>query len=114
MDDTSLGEKIENIRKTLGTWVVENKIPIEKLCLLDDKSKFSRIQKNLHENMLPGLLVVLGFPIPSEDVIDAFQQWVLLPVVPIFTSLIDDCLSLINKNTPEAEISELLSAFAYP
>lgn len=114
MDDTSLGEKIENIRRILGTWVIENKIPIGKLLLLDDKPRFSFIQKNLREPMLPGLLATLGFPIPSEDVIDAFQQWVLLPVVPIFTSLIDDCLSLINKNTPEAEISELLSAFAYP
>ncbi len=114
MDDTSLGEKIENIRKILGTWIVENEIPIRKLPLLDNKLILSRIQKNLRESMLPGLLVTLEFPIPSEDVIDAFQQWVSLPVVPIFTSLIDDCLSLINKDTPKAEILDLLSFLAYP
>ncbi|MBM3610178.1 MAG: hypothetical protein FJX18_01395 [Alphaproteobacteria bacterium] len=113
MDDTSLGGKIENIRKILGIWVVENEIPVGKLLLLDDKPRFSFIQENLREPMLSELLVTLEFPIPSEDVIDAFQQWVLLPVVPIFTSLIDDCLSPINKDTPEAEISELLRFFAY-
>lgn len=114
MDDTSLGEKIENIRRILGIWVVENEIPVGKLVLLDDKPRFSFIQKNLREGMLTGLLAALTFPIPSEDVIDAFQQWVLLPVVPIFTSLIDDCLSLINKDTPKAEILDLLSFLAYP
>jgi len=114
MDDTSLGGKIENIRKILGIWVVENEIPVGKLLLLDDKPRFSFIQKNLREGMLTGLLAALTFPIPSEDVIDAFQQWVSLPVVPIFTSLIDDCLILINKDTPETDILKLLRLFKYP
>lgn len=114
MDDTSLGEKIENIRRILGAWVIENKIPVEKLFSLDNESRFDYLQKSIQDNILPGFLVTLGFPIPSEDVIDAFQQWVSLPVVPIFTSLIDDCLSLINKDTPETAILRLLRLFKYP
>lgn len=111
--DISLGEKVANIRTTLCKWVVDNKIPLDKLFLLDRKGTFDNLKKSLREATLPELFVDLNLPTPPENVIEVLQQWCSLPAVPFFTSLIDGCLSLVNKDTREEAVLRSLGRFRY-
>lgn len=116
IDETfKLGPQIVAIRTTFINWAGNNKVPFAQLAFLENHLPNLKAQKD-SLGFVEGLKIFWitnSLPPLSDEMEEAVKLYLSLPTIPLFTSMLDDCLALFDASSPDSEILETLKTFQY-
>jgi hypothetical protein len=111
-----LGQRVKEIRDVFVAWIKSNSIPLPSLITLDDSKVFGILKRRLagsNDVMAKASLVSSGFPLPTDEVIDAFRRYYALPVIPLFSTMFGGSLDMIHGEMPNEEVERILRDYSY-